>query len=72
METVVRRFMTVADVARALKLTPDGVRWLERTGKLKAIRTEGGMRLFRAEDVHRAATERVARTAKGKVAEQEG
>jgi len=56
---VMDRFLTVADVARKLNLMPDTVRDLERRGRLKAIRTAGGLRLFRDADVERFVQERM-------------
>lgn len=50
-----KRLLTVGDVARRLRMMPDAVRELERRGRLKAFRTEGGMRLFRESDVERFA-----------------
>jgi DNA-binding transcriptional MerR regulator len=52
-------FLSPADASRILGLTPQGVRWMERRGALKAVaRTEGGIRLFRRADVERIAAER--------------
>jgi len=45
------QWLTVADVARKLNLMPDTVRDLERQGRLKAVRTLGGVRLFLKADV---------------------
>ncbi len=45
--------LTVADAARRLGVTPAAVVAMERAGKLPALRTEGGMRLFMLEDVER-------------------
>ena len=47
------RLLTVADAARRLGVTPAAVVAMERTGKLTALRTEGGMRLFVLDDVER-------------------
>jgi DNA-binding transcriptional MerR regulator len=52
--------MTVADVARKCGVTPASVRAWERLGKLPAMRTEGGVRLFRPEDVQRILRTRAA------------
>jgi excisionase family DNA binding protein len=46
-----RGWLTVSDVAKILGVTPDAVRDLERRARLRAIRTLGGVRLFRASDV---------------------
>ena len=57
-----KRFLTAADAARVLGVTPATVRQMERRGKLKAAeRTEGGIRLFRRIDVERMAKRRPAR-----------
>lgn len=52
------KLLTTSDVAKRLNLSPDMVRYLERTGKLPAERvtrgrTRGGQRLFREDDVER-------------------
>lgn len=44
-------FLTANAVAKSLGVAPDTVRHYERTGRLAAVRTTSGMRLFRAEDV---------------------
>ncbi len=49
------------DAGRVLKVGPQRVRQLERTGRLPAIRTAGGWRLFRRDEVERLATERETR-----------
>jgi len=48
------------DAARALDLTPDGVRYLVSRGRLRELRTPSGQRLFLRDDVERLATERSA------------
>ena len=45
--------LTTAEAAKILELTPASVRALERAGKLKALRTPSGVRIFRLEDVQR-------------------
>lgn len=50
--------MTVADAAGILGLSVDMVRLLEKSGRLPALRTTGGIRLFRRADVERLAEER--------------
>lgn len=50
--------LSVADSAKILNLTPDAVRALERKGKLRAMRTHSGMRLFDLGDVLNLARER--------------
>ena len=50
-------FLTTQTVAKLLGVTPDAVRYLERTGRLLAIKLERGpgqiQRLFLEEDVQR-------------------
>jgi excisionase family DNA binding protein len=50
-----------AEAARVLDVVPATVRWLEKTGRLKAERTSGGTRLFRRADVLALARERKER-----------
>lgn len=50
--------LSTADVARCLGITPEGVRYLERRGKVKAARTRSGQRIFRLEDVEQLARDR--------------
>jgi len=50
--------MMIADVARLLHMTTNGVRYFERRGRLPAIRTTTGVRLFMPEDVERFRAER--------------
>jgi DNA-binding transcriptional MerR regulator len=45
------KFLMVSDAARELRRSAEMVRHYERTGKLAAIRTSNGRRLFREEDV---------------------
>ncbi|MCE7976334.1 MAG: MerR family DNA-binding transcriptional regulator [Nitrospira sp. NTP1] len=52
------QFLATCDAAKVLNCTPDNVRSLERRGRLTAIRTPGGRRIFRALDVERLARER--------------
>lgn len=59
------RLMGVGDAARALNVSTQLVRVLEGKGILSGIRTEGGVRIFRADDVERLRVEReLARQAK--------
>ncbi len=48
-------FMTTSDTARALNRAAATVLYYERCGKLKAIRTQSGVRLFERADVERLA-----------------
>ncbi len=52
------QWLSSADAARVLGVVPATVRQMERSGRLPARRTVGGMRLFRREDVERLARER--------------
>ena len=61
-------FLSTADAAHMLNLTPATVRLLAQRGTLRvAAMTEGGMRLFMRDDVKRLVTERAVlrRTAVG-------
>lgn len=48
----------VGIVARRLGVSTQRVRELTRAGRIEAIRTAGGMRLYRVEDIDRLARER--------------
>jgi excisionase family DNA binding protein len=50
--------LLTSEVARELKVAPDTVRRLERLGKLPALKTAQGVRLFDRRDVERLARER--------------
>lgn len=52
------QLLSAADAARLLGVVPATVRHMERSGRLPAERTAGGMRLFRREDVERLVVER--------------
>ena len=53
--------LTAADASKFLDLTPEGVKYLESVGQLRAAqRTRGGIRLFRLADVMRLAAQRKA------------
>lgn len=52
-------YLSSADAARVLGVTPATVRAMERDGRLPALtRTQGGIRLFRSRDVVKLARER--------------
>jgi excisionase family DNA binding protein len=51
--------LTVGDAAAILGLSPDMVRVLHRQGRLPALRTPRGNRLFERRDVERLARERM-------------
>lgn len=53
-------YLSVADAARILGVVPATVRQMERSGRLPALRTAGGIRLFCRADVERFAEERTA------------
>jgi excisionase family DNA binding protein len=46
-------FLTTSDAARLLGVSADMVRCYERTGRLAALRTAGGVRLFTRQEVNR-------------------
>jgi len=50
--------LTPSDAARVLGLSADSVRVLSDNGRLPAMRTVGGRRLFRRADVDKLAIER--------------
>jgi DNA-binding transcriptional MerR regulator len=56
--------LTVGDVARLCDVAAETVRIWERLGKLAAVRTRSGMRLFRRDDVERVARARATRGAR--------
>jgi len=58
MQQVEAQLLTPAEAGRLLDLTPAGVRYLERAGKLRAMRTPTGRRLFRRRDVEQLAAVR--------------
>ncbi len=71
-QRVVSDFLTKADAAQVLGITPDAVIFLEKKGHLPATRTKGGVRLFKAEDVARLATLRDLRRLEALRAAQAG
>lgn len=56
--------LLTSDAARVLNVSADEVRRLERTGRLKALRSRGGVRLFSESDVARLKAERDQRRRK--------
>ena len=52
------QLLGVADAARILGVVPATVRQMERDGRLPAMRTAGGVRVFRLADVQRLGAER--------------
>ena len=53
---MVAEFLTTADAAKVLGVTPATVRAYEESGRLPAVRTAGGYRLFLRTDVARLAS----------------
>lgn len=54
-----KMYLSAADAARVLAVTPATVRHMQRRGDLPvAAKTEGGVHLFLREDVERLAAER--------------
>jgi DNA-binding transcriptional MerR regulator len=51
-------FLTTSTSARILDTSESGVRYLERTGKLQAVRTASGIRLFERSAVEQLRDER--------------
>lgn len=49
--------LTTSDVARSLNRSVDSIRKYERDGKLPALKTRSGQRLFRIDDVERLANQ---------------
>jgi excisionase family DNA binding protein len=54
-------FMLTGDAARRLALSAERVRQLERAGLLRAVKTVGGVRLYRREAVEALAAQRQRR-----------
>ena len=50
--------LSTKDAGQILNITPDGVRYLERRGKLQATYLRSGQRLFRLSEVERLARAR--------------
>jgi hypothetical protein len=56
--TLPEEWWTTETVALALQVTPDGVRWLARQGRITFTPTPSGQRLFRPRDVRQLVIER--------------
>ena len=54
--------MLTGAVAKALNVSPDYVRMLERGGRIHAFKTTGGVRLFEPAEVARAIRERASQS----------
>jgi excisionase family DNA binding protein len=52
------QLLSTGDAARRLDVSSEFIRKLERSGRLVAMRTAGGKRIFKSEDVERLAAER--------------
>ena len=50
--------LMATDAARILGMSAENVRALEKSGKLPAMKTTSGRRIFKASDVERLAAER--------------
>ncbi len=61
------RWTTTGDVARALQMTLEGVRWLVRDGQLNCTRTRSRLRLFHESDVLRLEQARAKARLAGKL-----
>jgi excisionase family DNA binding protein len=64
--------LTTNDAAKVLGVAPDTVRLYERTGRLPAVKTVSGVRLFWRADVEVFKTERAKRLRRGAVPCQAG
>lgn len=53
-------YLRTSEAARFLCISESGVRRWEREGRLKAVRTATGQRLFRREDVEKLAPKETA------------
>jgi excisionase family DNA binding protein len=51
------KFLTTGEAAKVANRSAEAIRQYERAGKLKAWRTQRGLRLFRASDVQKLAAE---------------
>ena len=60
------QWLTTGDVARALDVTMNGVRWLVRTRQLACEWTRNGRRLFALREVRRLAEARLTKRLVGK------
>ena len=54
----VGEILGTADVATELGITPDWVRQLVRSGRLRALKTRGGQNVFLGEEISRFKAER--------------
>ena len=53
-------YLTISQAARSVGVSTDTIRLYERMGRLPALRTAGGYRLFAPSDVERLVRERAA------------
>jgi DNA-binding transcriptional MerR regulator len=64
------KFLMVSDAARVINRSAETIRNYERTGKLAAIKTSNGSRLFREEDVQDFARKLAAKS--GEIRKKKG
>jgi excisionase family DNA binding protein len=62
MQDMLNKFLLTSEVARIFEVVPATIRLWERQGRIKAVRTNGGVRLFNRRDVERLARERERET----------
>jgi excisionase family DNA binding protein len=60
---MLNRPLLTSEVAKVFGVVPATIRLWERQGRLKAVKTDGGVRLFNRRDVERLARERAQATA---------
>jgi excisionase family DNA binding protein len=65
--TMESKFLSVSEAARILNMSADWVRLQEKSGKLRAIKSGAGIRLFALEDIQKLAAERQTVVGKAKV-----
>jgi excisionase family DNA binding protein len=56
-ERVMEKLLTTGEAAKVANRSSEMIRAYERSGRLKAMRTQRGLRLFRASDVQKLALE---------------
>jgi excisionase family DNA binding protein len=56
----VSELLSVSEASRELQVSTDTIRQWADTGKLPAMRTSGGQRIFRREDIARAVANKKA------------
>jgi DNA-binding transcriptional MerR regulator len=58
------KFLLASEAGRLAGYSAENIRVLERAGKLKALKTAGGVRLFAREDIDRLAQQRKQKDSK--------